>query len=85
VALPPTGTDDRAEQKQIELLRAAGPVARAERARRLSIFVIGLSRRAIRTRYPELSEREVLLKFVELHYGADLADRLRAYLARRER
>lgn len=50
MALVPGGTDDRAERKQIELLRAAGPAARSERARRLSTFVIELSRRAIRTR-----------------------------------
>ena len=84
VALPTPSSGDRADRKQIELLRAIGPAGRFARARSLSASVIRLARQAIRTRYPELSERDVLLKFAELHYGTALAERVRAYLMQRD-
>ena len=68
---------------QVELLRAAGTARRAALARSLSATVIGLSRAAIQRRHPELSETEVLLRWVALHYGEDLAERVRSYLLRR--
>jgi hypothetical protein len=49
----------------------------------LSQSAIELSRRAIRRRHPDASEEELGLLFVELHYGRDLADRVRAYLRSR--
>jgi len=64
-------------------LREAGTAGRFARARSLSASVIALSRRAIRRRHPEWSEREVLLEFVALHYGRDLAARIREQLERR--
>lgn len=45
----------------------------------LSREVIRLSKAAIRRRHPEYSEEEVGLKFIELNYGADLADSVRAW------
>jgi hypothetical protein len=83
VARPVESSDDRAEWKQVELLRAAGPARRFARARALSESVIQLARRAIRANRPALAERDVLLEFAAVHYGADLADRVRAYLERR--
>lgn len=44
-----------------------------------------LARDAIRRRHPDWSEREVMLEFVRVHYGAELAGRVRDYVARRER
>jgi hypothetical protein len=85
VARPAPDTDDRAARKQIELLRAADPARRLARARSLSASVIGLSRQAIRNRHPGASERDVLLRFVEVHYGKHLADQVRSYLAKRGR
>jgi hypothetical protein len=82
MARPPEHVDGRAERKQVELLRAATPARRLARARSLSGSVIGLSRQAIRRRSPGLSEREVLLRFAECHYGAALASRVREYLRR---
>lgn len=72
-----------ADQVQIELLRRAGTAGRFALARSLSASVIALSRAAIQKRHPELDESEVLLRFVELHYGDDLSQRVRRYLERR--
>lgn len=75
-------TDAEAERVQIELLRRAGATRRAQMALSLSATTIALARRAIRRRHAGTTAREVGLRFVELHYGADLAEavgqRLRA-------
>jgi hypothetical protein len=81
MALPVSPKDDRAERKQIELLRAATPGRRAEMMRALSARVVELSRRAIAAANPGISEREIDLKFVELHYGPELAAKLRKHFA----
>ena len=75
-------TDPRAAAVQLELLRRAGVEGRAALAGRLSDAVIELSRRALREQFPPgTTELELKLRWVELHYGADLARRVRAYLA----
>jgi hypothetical protein len=76
-------TSPDAERVQIELLRAATPSRRLALVRSLSATVVDLSRRAIRRAHPDLSEREVLLRWVALHYGEELAERVRAYTAER--
>jgi hypothetical protein len=73
-------TSAHAERVQIRLLREAGPTRRFEMARALTTTAVELSRAALRKRHPALSEREVELKFVELCYGQELAQRLRSYL-----
>jgi hypothetical protein len=83
MALPVSPKDDRADRKQIELLRAAGPARRAQLAMSLSSEVIDLARRGIAAAHPHLSPRELDLKFVEIHYGADLAAKVRRDLDRR--
>ncbi len=75
-------TTPQAEKVQIELIRKSSVSMRISRVRSLSHTVIFLSRRAIRRANPSLSEREVDLAFVELHYGKDIAERLRLYLER---
>ena len=72
-----------ADQVQIELLRRAGTARRFALARSLSASVIALSRAAIRRRHPELDDTEILLRFAALHYGDDLAQRVRRDLERR--
>lgn len=52
-------------------------------ARSLSQTTIQLARRAIQRAHPDADEEQISLIFVALHYGQDLADRLRADLARR--
>jgi hypothetical protein len=75
-------TTPQAEKVQIELIRKSSVSMRISRVRSLSQTVIFLSRRAIRRANPSLSEREVDIAFVELHYGKDLAERLCLYLER---
>jgi hypothetical protein len=82
MAIPVPESGD-ANGVQVELLRAASVTQRVARARSLSTSVISLARRAVRRRHPGLSEVEVLLRFAELHYGQELAGRIRQYLARR--
>lgn len=83
MAQPPVDTNADADRVQVELLRRAGTARRFAAARSLSASVISLARRAIREREPGLSETEVSLRFIELHYGADLAHRVREYLDRK--
>jgi len=55
-------------------------------AGRLSDSVIHLSRRALSERSPAgIDALELKLRWAELHYGADLAARVRAYLAAKHR
>jgi hypothetical protein len=49
----------------------------------LSAQVIGLARRALRRSLPNASEEEIGLRFVDLHYGRELAAELRRFLAAR--
>ena len=69
-------TDPKTELKQIELLRSATVARRTALAFSLSETVIGLARRAIQRANPQLSPREALVRFVALHYGPELAERL---------
>lgn len=80
MAAPPSDTTDGIVRLQNGLLRKAGIARRASVARSLSGTVIDLSRRALRERMPEATEREVLLRWVALEYGSDLARRVTAYL-----
>jgi hypothetical protein len=77
-------TSPEAERVQIELIRKASSAKRFGLARSLSQSFIQASRQTIRRLHPELSQEELDLLFVELHYGKDLADRVRADLKRRK-
>ena len=76
-------TDAETERVHLELLRRAGPGRRIRLALSLSRSVIGLSRDGLARRLAGASPEGVGLRFVALHYGADLAEELRAYLASR--
>lgn len=78
-------TDTDPERLQVELLRKAGLARRVGLMRALSSTVVNLARRAIRRRYPDLSDDGVLLEFVAIHYGRDLAEEVSAYLQRRRK
>jgi hypothetical protein len=81
------GVDDtrpEALAAQIALLGAASASRRASIALSLSRTICALSRAGIRRREPELSDEEVGLRFVELHYGAALGARVRDELARQQ-
>lgn len=76
-------TDRETERVQVELLRQAGPIRRAAMALRLSAEVISMARRVIRDSMPGATEQDVGLRFVELHYGPELAEGLRRHFASR--
>lgn len=76
-------TDPAAERVQTELLRQAGSARRLQMALQLTAATLELAHRAIARAEPELSEDERKVRFVELHYGAELAEGVRAAFARR--
>lgn len=77
-------THPEAEAMQVRLLRAASLRRRSALAQSMSQTAIEMSRRALRRRYPGLSEVEIRLRWVTYHYGEELGARLRADLERRE-
>ena len=77
-------THPLAEQAHINLFRQADIAKRFALLRSLSQTVIELSRIAIQKANPDLTETEVGLKFVEYHYGKDLAVRVGDYLSRKQ-
>ncbi len=76
-------TAAEAERVQVELSRQMTAAEKIAQVRSLSALVIGLSRRAIARANPHLSPQELDVKFVELHYGKELAERLAEDLRRR--
>ena len=75
-----TDTSAEAEKVQCELVRKTAPSQRVEKSLQLSSDLIRSAKAAIRRRYPELTEDGIAVKFIELHYGADLAAAVRARL-----
>ena len=71
--IPISDTTLEAEAVQLEIIRAMEPSERARRALQLTSQVIRQAKEAIRRRHPEFTDREAQIKFIELHYGADLA------------
>lgn len=86
VIIPPRPVDTsvEAERVQIDLLRAVPVSRRLRMAWSLSATVITMARRALALAQPDASQEELNLRFVELHYGAELAAALRAELIRRQ-
>ena len=80
----PADTSAEAERVQIDLIRAVPVARRLHMACSLSATVIGAARRALRRARPDASPQEIDLRFVELHYGADLAAALRGELLQRQ-
>jgi hypothetical protein len=78
-------THPSARRVQIELLRQAGPQRRLAMMLELTDWVLQLARGGIARARPNLSESERAIFFVEVHYGPELAQRLRTYLQRRNR
>ncbi len=81
----PADTSPEAERVQIDLLRSAPVSRRLRLAWSLSATVIGVARHALARKSPHLSQQELDVRFVELHYGRDLAAELRRDLALRRR
>jgi len=74
-SLPP-----RKEYLWIELLRQATPAQRITQTRIMTAIAMNRSRQEIAQAHPELSPEELRLKFIEVHYGRELADQVREYL-----
>lgn len=71
----PTGlsdTDGDSLRVHVDLLRRATPGRRLELAFALSADVVSLALAGIRRRNPGISDTDAALRFVEMHYGADL-------------
>lgn len=73
------------EAALIRLVRQASPAEKMSQVRSLSQTVMQLSKRAIARRNKDYNEQEVNLMFVSLHYGKELAERLRNYLDKHEK
>ena len=69
-------TSPEAEKVQIELIRRCSVAERFAKVRSLTARTFGLSKRAIARANPDLSPQELQIKFIELHYGKNLADRV---------
>ena len=75
-----TDTHPDAETVLVELWRKKTPAERFARMCELTEMTRRNSKRAIQEAQPDASPEEVNLRFVELHYGSDLANQLREYL-----
>lgn len=65
------------------MLAAMTPAQRFAMAAELSDFVIDQSLVAIAATMPGASRDEVQMRWSEIHYGRELTDRVRAFLAER--
>jgi hypothetical protein len=79
----PADTSPEAEQVQIDLIRLASVPRRLQLAFSLSATVITMARQALCRAHPAESQQEINVRFAELHYGAEVADALRSWLAER--
>jgi hypothetical protein len=79
----PNDTHQEAEKVLITLIRNASIAERMSHVRSLSETVMYLSRRAIQRANPNMTELELDLAFITLHYGKPLADKVREYLLNR--
>lgn len=80
----PSDTHPEAERAHIALLRTATPAQRFAKVRSLSEMTLRLTRRALRRRHPDLSERDVDIELLAACYGRTLAERVRRYIERSE-
>ena len=77
-------TSPEIERVQIELLRKAPLTKRFAMMASWSQFIIEVSKQGIRRDHPEASEEEVALILLARQHGQPLADKVRAYLAKRK-
>ena len=66
-------TSSEAFEVQLDCLRKMSPQERIRRTCAMSRRIKQMAFEAIRRRYPDLSEQQAQLKFIELTYGAALA------------
>jgi hypothetical protein len=78
---PILDTAPEAESVLIQLLQSKSPTRRLEEAVSASNRVAEQCKNAIRRMNPGISEDEVKLRFIQLNYGQEIANCVRAYLA----
>ena len=76
-------TDPDVRRIQAELMRQTTPARRLEMALSLSAAVIDIAYAGIRRRLAGISEVDAGLQFVEIHYGRELAQAVRARMSER--
>ena len=79
----PLDTQPEAEKILISLLRNANTAQKFAQIRSLSQTTIQLSRRAIARANRGLSEEQIDLRFITLHYGEELAYNVEKFLDRK--
>jgi hypothetical protein len=72
-------TNPEVERVLISLIRKLSTEEKLNQTMQFSSSIINLSKRAIARANPDLSEDEKKLLFVEYHYGAELANKLRSF------
>lgn len=72
-------TDVRIEEELIKKFRAMNCSERFFKAVHLTDFVMKQSREAIAEANPNLNELEQKILFISVHYGEELAERVREY------
>ena len=76
-------THPTVERKQIDLLRQAGSTeSRLALGLRMSEEAIRISRRELRRLHPNMTDRQIALVWVKLHYGDDIFERLERFFER---
>ena len=75
-------THPSTEAIQADVFRRKTPQERFQLLTEMSDMVVSLSRRALRRANPDATDNELLVTFIDLHYGRDLAERVRKRLAR---
>ena len=77
-------TRPEAERVLIDLLSKTTPERRLELGLLLSQDAMALTQQALIRTNPHLCQEEQQLLFVEMTYGKELSERVRAYLSRRQ-
>jgi len=75
-------THPDAEKVLVSLFRKASTSKKFSLVRSLTQTTIQLSKRAIARANKNLNEEQINLIFISLHYGNDLAERVKKYLGR---
>lgn len=78
-------TSDQAEQQQLELFRRLTPTERIQKVCSLSSSLRQMAMDSIRRHYPEMSDHECQIKFIEITYGPELAVAVDQYKEARAR
>src|SRR5260370_31228355 len=77
-------TSPEIERVQIELIRKASPAKIFNLVRSMSQTMMQASRENIQRLHPGASKEELTLIFIELYYGKELANFVRAKMERRD-